>query len=185
MQEALFILSVFMHLVAVIFFLRGQNKAAIFVLFSAGILLRFYIIGLDPFFHSWDERFHALVAKNFTKHWLTPTLIDSSLLPLDHTYWVNTHIWLHKQPLFLWQMALSIRLFGLTEFAVRLPSMLMTAMLIPVIYKTGERIFSKRTGFIAALMFSCYEPILELISGFGNTEHNDTAFIFYVTISIY
>jgi 4-amino-4-deoxy-L-arabinose transferase len=135
--------------------------------------------------HDWDERFHALVAKNLSHHWLCPTLIDKPLLPADYKNWSTTHIWLHKQPVFLWQMALSIRFFGINEFAVRFPSLLMTTALIPVIYGIAKNLFDERTAFVSALIFSCYQPVLELNSGLPSTDHNDIAFLFYVTLSVY
>src|SRR4051812_1318969 len=87
-----------------------------------GLALRCYMAGLDPFLHEWDECFHALVARNMMDHPLVPMLRKGQLLPYDYQQWVGNTVWLHKQPLFLWQMALSMKLFGVSEFALRLPS---------------------------------------------------------------
>jgi len=62
---------------------------------------------LDPFLNIWDERFHALVAKNLIDHPLMPTLYDDPVVDMLYDRWDRWHIWLHKQPLFLWQIALS------------------------------------------------------------------------------
>ena len=185
MAEPVFVASLLLHLISILLFLRGDKKSAISFLILGGLLMRIYFVQLDPFIHDWDERFHALVAKNLGHHWLCPTLIDKPILPVDYRDWSATHIWLHKQPVFLWQMALSIRFFGLNEFAVRFPSLLMTTTLIWVIYGIAKNLFDERTAFISALIFSCYQPVLELNSGLPSTDHNDIAFLFYVTLSVY
>jgi 4-amino-4-deoxy-L-arabinose transferase len=183
MRENLIYIAAAIHLIAVLLFLNRRSTSAMLLLLLGGIVLRFYFVGLDPFIHDWDERFHALVARNLTHHWLTPTLIDHPILPYSLS-WDSTHIWLHKQPLFLWQIALSIYFFGADEFAVRLPSLLMTSALIPIVYLIGKGLFDKNTAFIAAFIFSCYEPLLEMNSGVMSMDHNDIAFVCYVTLSI-
>ncbi|MBS1594342.1 MAG: glycosyltransferase family 39 protein [Bacteroidetes bacterium] len=183
--ENLFQLAMVLHVGAVLLFLSDRQRWALLTLLTGGVILRYYFATLDPFLHDWDERFHALVAKNLTQHWLRPTLVEHHILSNVKEEWTDKHIWLHKQPLFLWQMALSIRLFGATEFAVRLPSLIMTSILIPAIYQIGRMVFNPIAGFIAAFILSCYEPLLEMNSGMMGMEHNDIAFLFYVTLSIW
>ena len=185
MSDALFVFSICLHLVSILFYLNGDKKIALLLLIGGGVLLRIHFSLMANYLYDWDERFHALVAKNFSKHWLIPTLIDKPFLPYDPTRWSEAHVWLHKQPLFLWQMALSIKLFGTNILAVRLPSLIMSSIMIPVIYRMGKEVYSERVGFIAAFMLSCYEPVLELNSGLACADHNDMAFLFYITLSIY
>ena len=45
-----------------------------------------------------------------------PMLIKNPLFPYHYGDWWNCHIWVHKQPLFLWQMALSMKIFGVSTF---------------------------------------------------------------------
>ena len=167
------------------FFLKGKINISILLLLISGIFLRFYFITFDPFLHDWDEKFHALVAKNTSMHFLMPTLIENPVLPYDKSGWWGTHVWLHKQPLFIWQMALAIKLFGANTFAVRLPSLLMASILILVIFDIGKKSASLSIGFISAFIFTCYEPIFQLVSGVAGMDHNDTAFLFYVTLSVW
>lgn len=47
--------------------------------------LRCYMATLDPFLHTWDEQFHALVARNMMDNPFVPTLRKGQLLPYD--YW--------------------------------------------------------------------------------------------------
>ncbi len=47
---------------------------------------------------------------------------------------------------FLWQMALSLRIFGVSEWALRIPSVLMSALLVFPIFNIGQHFFDERTG---------------------------------------
>ncbi len=58
---------------------RQDEKLALLLLVAAGFLLRFYA-GSDLFLHNWDERYHALVARNLVFHPLKPTLYDNPVL---------------------------------------------------------------------------------------------------------
>lgn len=162
-----------------------KHRTALLFLFIAGLLLCSFVALLDPFLNSWDERFHALVAKNMLRHPLKPTLYETPLLPYNPGIWISNHVWLHKQPLFLWQIALSLKLFGLSEFSVRIPSVLMMSLAPLLIYRTGKHALNVRTGYYAALLFATSFFVHELVTGFPASDHNDIAFIFYITASIW
>ncbi len=140
---------------------------------------------LDPYLILWDEQFHALVAKHLTENLLKPVLYKDPILSYDYTNWSGNYIWLHKQPLFLWQIALSIKLFGCNEFAVRLPSILMHAVLTLLTYRIGTILYNRRIGMLGAIFFSFAKYLLELVCGKYGTDHNDFAFLFYVTASLW
>ncbi len=151
-----------------------------------GFLFRYVMICMDPFLHNWDEHFHALVAKNMIDQPLKPMLFTTPAVPYKISEWVQNHIWVHKQPLFLWQMALSIHLFGNTEIAVRIPGLIMTTLSIWLVYRVCFLLTNRhRTALFAALLmcFSNYQ--FQLISGRYSTEHNDAAFGFYILASIW
>ncbi|MBS1623289.1 MAG: glycosyltransferase family 39 protein [Bacteroidetes bacterium] len=177
--------SILIHGIACFFFFRRRMMMSILALLMANLLLRVWSAGLDPFLNNWDEKFHALVALNLSHHWLKPTLVDRPYLPTDPHFWFYTHVWLHKQPLFLWQMALSIKLFGANLWAVRLPSIVIGVLLVAVVYDLGRLCFNRDVGYIAAFLLSFYEPILDMNSGLGYLEHNSLCFVFYVTLSIW
>lgn len=141
---------------------------------------------LDPFLTDWDEKFHALVARNMMDNPFKPMLKTEILIPYDYRPWCCNHIWLHKQPLFLWQMALSMKVFGISEFAVRYPSVLMGALMVPMVYRIAV-LYTKNTfiAFGAAILMCCSNFHLELISGYQGMDHNDVAFGFYVLASIW
>ncbi len=132
-------------------FRKGSYRIGLFLLFLSSFALRFWVATLDPFLHDWDERFHAVVAKNMTVHPFKPMLhVDPVISSYDFTAWCCNHVWLHKQPLFLWQMALSLKIFGVSEWALRIPSVLMSALLVFPIFNIGQHLFDERTGYIAA-----------------------------------
>jgi 4-amino-4-deoxy-L-arabinose transferase-like glycosyltransferase len=172
-------------LLAVFFHVKGKNNYAIAALILGALFLRFFMILLDPFLNWWDEQYHALVAKNLINNPLRPILIEECPVPSDPLSWVEGNIWLHKQPLFLWQMALSLKIFGINEFAVRIPSALLNALSVLLVNRIGQLAINKSAGFYAALFFTIHLFSLELLAGVHATDHNDISFLFYVTASIW
>lgn len=168
-----------------VFFKRSRFRLCLWLLFGAAFFLRFLVADADPFLHDWDERFHALVAKNMITSPFVPMLRTDPIVSYDYTAWCCNHIWLHKQPLFLWQMALSMKFFGVNELALRLPSVLMSALLIFPIFQIGQRLFNIETGYISAFSWAFGYYSIELASGSIGMDHNDTAFLFYTTFSLW
>lgn len=168
-----------------LFHFNGQKKLSLFILFLGCLSLSVYMSGLDHFLHFWDEEFHALVARNMLDNPFKPMLYTHPVLDYNYQEWQHNSIWLHKQPLFLWQMAISLKLFGFNEIAVRLPSAFMLALLVFPIYRMGKISVDERTGYYAAFLFSLGYFIHELAVGFIPTDHNDIAFILYVTCSFW
>ena len=162
-----------------------KRSVSLFLLFAAALVLGFAVALLDPHLFIWDEQYHALVAKNLSKDMLKPMLLSNPILPYEISDWTANHVWVHKQPLFLWQIALSIKCFGSTTLAVRLPSILMHALLPLIIYRIGKLSLNERIGFIAALLLAVGHYPLELMAGRYSTDHNDFAFLFYVTASFW
>ena len=162
-----------------------KYKIGLILLVISAIILRFSFIQFDSFLHIWDERFHALVARNLIDNPLKPTLYQNPLLPYNPDIWITNHIWLHKPPLFLWQIALSIKLFGINEFAIRFPSALMSILMLFFLWQIGKIALNKHIAFYALLLYIPSSYFLELTTGFFPTDHNDIAFIFYVTASIW
>jgi len=157
---------------------------ALFLIISAGFLLRVYT-SLDFYLHPWDERYHALVAKNLILHPFLPTLYDTPILDYDYKVWISNNVWLHKPPFALWLISLSLKVFGLSEFAVRIPSIILSTFGIIVVYKLADELFIKRIAFIAAFLFSIHGLIIELTAGRVSTDHVDISFMFLILLSVY
>lgn len=162
----------------------NDRRGYLLLLVVSGFLIRLAFILFDPILNIWDESFHAVVAKNFTKHWLIPTLYDDTLIRLP-TGWVECHYWLHKQPLFLWQMAISIKIFGPTILAARLPGAILASIQIGLLFSIASKIANNRAGYFTALTYTfAYYP-LALVSGAACNDQNDISFVFYITASIW
>ena len=165
---------------------KHRYSIILFIVFITGLLIRYFMIQLDPYLHHWDEHFHALVAKNMLEHPFKPTMIEYPIIPYKVSCWNGNYVWLHKPPLFLWQMAISLKFLGCTEVAVRMPSLIMTSLSILLLYRiTFLTTGNNKTALLAGILmcFSYYQ--FQLISGRYSTDHNDVAFGFYVLASIW
>lgn len=165
-------------------FQKGETRYAIALLVIVAVILRCFV-SMDPFLHAWDERYHALVAKNLMQHPLSPTLYDHPILSYDYKIWSGNHIWLHKQPLTLWGMSWSMKIFGVNEYAVRIPSIILSSISVVVIYAIGKRLFSKEAGFYAAFLFAINGWVLELVAGRASTDHVDIYFTCFILFAVY
>lgn len=136
------------------------------------------------FLHPWDEQYHALVAKNMMDDFLNPVLYKNPLLSTSN-HWTGSHIWLHKQPAFLCQIALSFKLFGVSEFSLHLPNILAHGIILIFIHDIGTISVNKKVGFISSLLFCFLKFPLTYLAGFYATDHNDYMFLFYVTAAVW
>jgi 4-amino-4-deoxy-L-arabinose transferase-like glycosyltransferase len=167
--------------------LKTKEHVILLLITISGLAMRLYMAHVDPFLHPWDERFHALVARNMMNDPFKPMLRAN---PVTNNYdphiWCCNHIWVHKQPLFMWQMAASMKLFGVSEFTMRLPSVFMGTIMIVLLYRLvvlythNSRIALIASGLLA---FSNFHMLM--IGGIQGMDHNDVALGFYVLASIW
>ncbi len=163
---------------------QDNYTIALMLLLLCGFSLRIYT-ALDANLHAWDERYHALVAKHLLNHLLRPTLYENPVLPFDYMNFKTAGIWVHKQPLPLWLIALSLKIFGLHPWVVRLPSVILSTIGIKLTYDLAKFLYSKNVAFVAAFLFSINGLILDLASGRTATDHVDVAFLFFVLLSVW
>lgn len=163
----------------------ANNKIilALIIIMACGLVLRIYT-ATDSYLHTWDERYHALVAKNLITNPLRPTLYENPILPYDFKNWTGNHIWVHKPPVPLWTIALSMSIFGTNEIALRLPSILLTTLGIWITFFIAKSLFNNRVGIIAAFLYSIHGLIIELTAGRVTTDHVDVFFMFFIQLSI-
>ena len=131
---------------------------------SAALLVRGYA-ATDLALHPWDERYHALVAKNLISEPLAPVLYADPALPYDYRDWTSNHVWLHKPPLALWAAAISMRMFGVTELSMRLPSVLFSTASVLVTFGIGYLLFSPSVGLLAAGFHASNGFLVDLAAG--------------------
>ena len=168
------------------FYIRDKKQLAVGLLILAAFIFRVTVAAFDPFLHDWDERFHALVAKNMIDFPFKPMLHRNAIFEYTISDWCCNHIWVHKQPLFLWQMAMSMKIFGVNVFALRLPSIIMGSITVYLIYDIANKWTRDiHVSYLASLLFACSYYNIELISGRISLEHNDVAFAFYITAGIW
>jgi 4-amino-4-deoxy-L-arabinose transferase-like glycosyltransferase len=87
---------------------------------------------------NWDEAIYGVIARNLLSR---PGL----------TLYYAGQPWFEKPPLLFWLMAASSSLFGLTEFALRLPSALFGISAIALQYLAGRQLAGRLAGVAAAL----------------------------------
>ncbi len=88
---------------------------------------------------NWDEAIYGVVTRELLEH---PGL----------TLRYGDRLWFEKPPFAFWLMGASSFVFGLTEFALRLPSALFGTTAIALQYLAGRRMGDRTTGLLAALL---------------------------------
>ncbi|WP_367388899.1 ArnT family glycosyltransferase [Lewinella sp. LCG006] len=166
-------------------FFKKKYNTAVFLLFVAAFLLRLMMIFMDPFLHEWDERYHALVAKNMIDTPFWPRLWMSDVLDYNYQEWCCNYTWVHKPPWFLWQMALGMKLFGAEIWAMRFPGALINTLQLILVYHIGKLLVNERVGYFAAISFAFSYFALEQVSGNMGREHVDVSFLFYLTLNLW
>jgi 4-amino-4-deoxy-L-arabinose transferase-like glycosyltransferase len=104
---------------------------------------------------------------------------------MAYNQWDRYIIWLHKQPLFLWQIALSFKIFGVSEFSLRLPDIILGSVLIFATYRSGKLLVNQRVGYLAGVLFLSTLYFTELVAGRQEVDHNDFIFMVYVSLSLW
>lgn len=165
-------------------FRRQDHKRSLLLIVLCGLALRIFT-GSDLYLHSWDERYHALVARHLTEHPLKPTLYENPVLPYHADDWIANHVWLEKPPLPLWAMAASLKTFGTSEIAARFPSLLVSTLAIWLTYLIGLYLFDRRTALLAAFLHSINGLLIEVAGGKISSDVVETFFVFFIELGIF
>lgn len=139
-------------------------------------LLRLINLGyLDM--QAWDEGLYAVRTMGVVKYgaWL-----DQSSVSIWGLYSA------FHPPLYVWLSALSVELFGNTEFAHRFISVLFGALTLPIIYGIGRRLSNDENeaqgiGLMAALLFGL-NPFVDFYARQGQF---DTALLFFLALGVW
>ncbi|HLX04245.1 MAG TPA: phospholipid carrier-dependent glycosyltransferase [Candidatus Binatus sp.] len=89
-------------------------------------------------------------------------------------------LYFEKPPLVYWTEATAIRIFGVDEFAVRLPAALFSIVQVVVTAALAEVMFGATAGFFAALVLA----LSPLFFGFARFATLDPALAFFLTAAL-
>ncbi|HTO06433.1 MAG TPA: glycosyltransferase family 39 protein [Myxococcota bacterium] len=156
---------------------RGRRRAALWLLVLAALCLRIppaWHLGLSP----WDERYHALVALNALHDPFVPELVAQPLSEPAVDDWRHSHVWLHKPPGMTWLIALSYRLFGVNELALRVPSVVLSSLLVLVVFAIARRFASAEAALFAAALAAWNGWVMLLVAGYRASDHVDVGMTF-------
>ena len=160
------------------------HRAALALILFGSFLLELHHLD-HPAVKPLDEVFHAIVARNFLKHPLTPTLVERPYLAYNASDWLTNHIWLHKPPMALWQIALSYRLFGVNTLGLRFPSAVLATLSAWLTYLIGAELLDPTAGLIAAALQAFNPVVMMLVHGYVFSDHVDISLLFWTELAIY
>ena len=128
------------------------NTWRILIVFT-GALLFFPFLGQVHLF-DWDEINFAECAREMI------TSGDYLNVQIDYTaFW-------EKPPLFIWMQALSMKVFGINEYAARFPNALCGILSLLFIFEAGRKLYSLRFGLFWVLMYTAsFLPFFYFKSG--------------------
>jgi 4-amino-4-deoxy-L-arabinose transferase-like glycosyltransferase len=113
-----------------------NNKVLPLILGIISFVLVFWQLGANHLV-PWDEAIYAKIAKNMS---------------VSGEYIVQTwktDPWYEKPPIFMWLMAISMKIFGVSSFAARLPSAFFGFLNVIFVYYFARKYFNKTVGFIS------------------------------------
>ncbi|MBX2979862.1 MAG: glycosyltransferase family 39 protein [Flavobacteriales bacterium] len=116
-----------------------RGRIQLLILLASALL---FVPGLGAVhLFDWDEINFAEIAREMlvTGNWAQPQI---DYLPFHE-----------KPPLFIWLQALSMKLFGIGEFAARLPNAICGMLTLLVIYRIGDQLRGKVFGMLWALAY--------------------------------
>jgi 4-amino-4-deoxy-L-arabinose transferase-like glycosyltransferase len=93
---------------------------------------------------------------------------------------IDFHPFWEKPPLFFWMQVLSMKAFGINEFAARFPNAVIGIFTLLTLYFTGKRLYDEKFGLIWALAYmGSFLPFLYFKSGII-----DPFFNFFIFLSV-
>lgn len=158
--------------------------AVLVLILLASLSLNFINLG-HPAVKDLDEAYHAIVARSMIDDPLRPTLYATPYLPYDYRNWQGNHVWLHKPPVSLWQIAASLSTFGESNFTLRLPSALLATAAVALTFFIGRTLVNSVAGLVAATLQALSPAILRLVHGRVFSDHVDVAMLFWCELSLW
>lgn len=146
------------------------SKELFILIFIVSIIsfLLFWKLGTN-YLSNWDEAWYADISRTMlrTNNFLTP-------------FW-NREPFFEKPPLYFWFSLLQFKLFGISEFSVRLTSVISALGIVFVVYFFAKQFLTKNIGLISLII---------LFSSIGflyrsRTGNLDTLLTFFMTSAVF
>lgn len=94
---------------------------------------------------------------------------------------INFQPFWEKPPLFFWIQSLCMKLFGVNEWAARLPNVIFTLLSVFAVYNIGRKLHGERFGQLWALVFGC--SLLPFF--YGKSGIIDPVFNLFIFLSVF
>ncbi len=132
--------------------MKGNVKIIIFI-FLLGLLAFVPHLG-DTHLFDWDEVNFGECAREMIESG------DYTTVQIDFKpFW-------EKPPMFFWLQVLSMKVFGVNEFAARLPNAVAGALVLVILFLTGKKMIDEKFGIFYALSyFGAWLPFIYFKSG--------------------
>ncbi len=139
----------------------------LWILVGTSLVVILFRLGAHTLY-SWDEAIYGQIAREMltNHHWLIP-------------HWQNVP-WFEKPPLAIWFMVASFKLFGIGEFAARLPSALAGLGSIAITYILSRRFIPKLASFAIGIVLLTSFLFLHL-ARFATT---DSLLVFFALFAV-
>jgi 4-amino-4-deoxy-L-arabinose transferase-like glycosyltransferase len=145
-----------------------QTKHYRLLLLFIGIILFLPFLGAAPLF-DWDEINFAESAREM--------LLTGNYSRVQ----INFQPFWEKPPLFFWMQALSMKIFGINEYAARFPNAFFGIITMLTLFEMGRKLRNNRFGFIWAMcMAGSFLPLVYFKSGII-----DPVFNYFIFISVW
>jgi len=117
--------------------LSNKHRRLLWLTLFSIIAIRFLMLGAYPLQDTTEARYGEMARKMLeTNNWITPQF--------DY----GVPFW-GKPPLSVWLSAGSYKLFGVSEFSARLPSLLLSIFILLLVYNLGKQYRNQDTGLVA------------------------------------
>ncbi|MBU6157954.1 MAG: glycosyltransferase family 39 protein [Bacteroidetes bacterium] len=144
--------------------LTHTGRKAIIYLFAVAFILFFG----NHWVSLWDQDEAAYAG--FAK-----TMVESGNWLMPEFMWSEVH---RKPPLHFWNIAISYKLFGINEFAVRFPSALFVLLTLILVFFGTRKILGERESFISIIVISTSFLVMSL----AKVSVTDATLLFFTTL---
>ncbi|MEX0812805.1 MAG: glycosyltransferase family 39 protein [Chitinophagales bacterium] len=132
------------------------------------LLIAFVLLFGNNWVSLWDQDESAYAG--FAKH-----MLESGNWLMPEFIWSEVH---RKPPLHFWNIAISYKIFGINEFAVRFPSAVFILLTIAAVFFLGKRLFGEKQSFYGMVVLSSSFLVMAL----AKISVTDATLLFFTSI---